>query len=96
MRRTDRCLPGCVVALLGVAAIGVMACAEVKPVVRSIHDVAKGMCALFFAERQGLSLEEAASTFCATEAQLRPFIEHALEAQQTAGAAALSAHPPPK
>lgn len=71
------------------AALALNSCAGAKPIVRTIHDVAKSACAIFFADKQGLSIEDAARTFCATEAQLRPWIDEVLKAQQIAGAAAL-------
>jgi hypothetical protein len=80
----------CVTVLLALTLGG---CAEMKPIVRSVHDLAQHACALFFSERQGLSAEDAAREFCRTEQQLRPWLEQMLAAQQAAGAQALSQEP---
>lgn len=66
------------------------ACSSVKPAARSVVDASRILCELFFAERAGLSVEEAGKLYCATEKQLRPWIDQALAAQQAAGAAVAS------
>lgn len=63
-------------------------CANWKPSARTVNDVARELCSLFFAERQSISIEEAAETACETREQLDPWIEQVLAAKQTAGAAA--------
>lgn len=67
---------------------GIWACADVKPVARTVNDVARDLCAMFFSERQGISFDDAARGICATREVLDPFIREALRAQQIAGAAA--------
>jgi hypothetical protein len=71
-----------------VLALGLPACSSWKPTARTVNDVARELCSLFFAERQSISIEEAAETACETREQLDPWIEQVLAAKQTAGAAA--------
>jgi hypothetical protein len=61
------------------------ACAGWKPFARDASDVARNLCGLFFAEKQGLSLEDAARQFCVTRDQLDPWLEEILRAKATAG-----------
>lgn len=60
----------------------------VKPIARTVNDVARDLCAIFFSEKQGISFEDAAKTVCTTREVLDPFIREVLKAQQAAGAAA--------
>jgi len=69
-------------------ALAVTGCAGAKPVIRTINDIAKDACALFFSEKQGISIEDAARGICATREVLDPFIREILKAQQLAGASA--------
>jgi hypothetical protein len=72
-----------------VLALGLLqSCSNWKPAARTVNDVARELCSLFFAERQSISLEEAAKTACETREQLDPWIEQVLAAKQAAGAAA--------
>ena len=62
------------------------ACAEVKPVTRTVNDVARVACETAFGAEQlpqGVSLED----FCKQHENLQPFIRSILAAQQTVGAA---------
>lgn len=68
-------------------------CAELKPIARTTDDVARSLCALFFSQRQGVTLEQAERAFCATEADLRPWLDQVLAAKQAAAPAALALHP---
>lgn len=65
------------------------ACSSWKPVARTVNDVAGELCSIFFAERQGISIEDAARTFCRTRDQLEPWIDQVLAAKQAASKAAL-------
>lgn len=76
-------------ALLLLSALTLPACASWRPVTRTVNDVAGDLCAVFFAEKKGLSLEEAGRTFCRTHEQLQPWLDQVLAAQQAAGRAAL-------
>lgn len=67
--------------LLVVAAL-LSGCSSLKPILRTAHDVAKSLCALHYSEQQGLSVEEAGSKFCETEAQLRPWIDFVLKTKK--------------
>lgn len=64
-------------------------CAEAKPYLRTADDVASSLCAIFFSEQQGLSVEEAAAKFCQTKDQLQPWIDEVLAAKRQAGIQAL-------
>jgi hypothetical protein len=74
--------------LVCIASLGLGACQVWKPAARTVNDVARDLCALFFAEQQGISVEQAAKLACETREQLDPWIEQVLAAKQTAGAAA--------
>lgn len=76
---------------LFVAGYVVVSCATVKPVVRTVVDVARELCAIHFSEAQAISFEDAAETACKTEKQLRPFIDAILSAKAEAAAAVESA-----
>lgn len=82
------------IALGALAFAALTSCNGVKPVIRTVNDIAKEACALFFAEKQGISVEEAARGICATREVLDPFIREILKAQQVAGAAAGAAASP--
>jgi hypothetical protein len=60
-------------------------CSEAKPVARTVNDVARELCAIFFSERQGISVEDAARGICSTREVLDPFIREVLKAQRAAG-----------
>jgi len=79
------------VAVLALIAAG--ACAEMKPVVRTAVDIARDLCAMTIAERNGISTEEAVRTFCATEAQLEPWLDELLAAKQRMAARTSGAGP---
>lgn len=64
-------------------------CAEMKPIARTVNDVARDLCAIFYGKREGISIDEAARTFCATEKQLGPWIDEVLSAEQRAGTKSL-------
>lgn len=70
-------------------------CASWKPVARTADGIAESLCAHFFGEKQGISLEEAADQFCATREDLEPWIDQVLAAKQKAGKAALARRPAP-
>lgn len=63
-------------------------CSNWKPAARTVNDVARDLCSMFFAESQGISIEQAAETACKTREQLDPWLREILAAKQTAGAAA--------
>lgn len=66
-----------------------VSCAGSKPYLRTADDAASWACAAFYGKKQGISLDEAAQTFCKTKAQLQPWLDQllALERQGVAGAA---------
>lgn len=80
---------GAPVALLTLVAL--MGCSSMKPGARTVVEAGRILCETFFAERAGVSVEDAARLYCATDKQLRPFLDQALAAQQAAGAAAAPA-----
>jgi hypothetical protein len=67
-------------------------CAGALPVVRTIDDMARDMCAKFFGEKNGISLEDAARTYCQTREDLDPWIGPLLEAQKAGEKAAAKKH----
>lgn len=66
-------------------------CAEMKPVARTVNDVARDLCAIFYGKKQGITIDEAARAFCATEKQIAPFLDEVLAAEQRAGMKATAA-----
>lgn len=68
--------------LAATSATGCAAFNSAKPVLRTADDIAGAWCASHFAETSGLSVEDAAKTFCATEAQLRPWLRLVLSGQR--------------
>lgn len=67
---------------------GAPGCSSAKPILRTVHDVARSLCAIHYAELHGFSVEDAAKAFCSTEEALRPWIDEALRAQRAAAAKA--------
>jgi hypothetical protein len=70
-------------------AISASGCAMFKPVARTINSAAEFACAEFFSEKQGISLEDAARSFCKTRDQLDPWIDSVLAAKAAAGKVAV-------
>jgi hypothetical protein len=70
-------------ALALVLMLGFTGCADVKPVLRTANDVAQAMCSLFYSKQKGLSVDDAAKTFCSTQKQLQPWIDHVLATEQS-------------
>ncbi len=60
-------LPHAVLAAAVITTAALASCAELKPVARTTHDVAKQLCELFYSEKNGITVEEAGRAFCATE-----------------------------
>ena len=70
--------------LLIIAAIlSTAGCTQVKSVLRGSHDVAKNLCAIYYSDKQGISLDEAAKEICVNEEKLRPWIDHVLSIKKT-------------
>lgn len=63
-----------------------LSCAGSKPYLRTADDAATWACSAFYGKKQGISLDEAAQTFCKTKAQLQPWLDQllALERQGVA------------
>lgn len=78
--------------LAGACGFSTSGCATLKPLARTTLDVARSLCALHYSEREGLSLDDAARSFCETEAALRPWLDLALRAHRDG---ALPAAPAP-
>lgn len=81
-------LPPLTLVTLALVCLGLSGCANWKPAARTVNDVARDLCSLFFAEKQGISVEQAAELACETREQLDPWIAEVLAAKQAAGAAA--------
>jgi hypothetical protein len=60
--------------------------------VQTVTDVARAFCAAWNAKKAGITAEEAVDKFCATEAQLAPFIQLVLAGEKR-GIAGLAAGP---
>ena len=71
-----------------VALLTLGACAALKPAARTVVDIARDLCAMVTAERNGITTEQAVRTFCATESQLEPWLDELLAAKQRAAARA--------
>lgn len=70
-------------------------CAQFKPIVRTIDDVARWMCAQHHSQLQGVSLEDAWEGYCRAREDWAPWIDPLLQAQAagTMAAQAPSAQP---
>lgn len=75
-----------------VIAIGfsVAGCSGVKPVARTVNDIAREACELFFSEQQSMSIDVARDV-CAAREVVDPFIREILAAQKAAGTEAAPA-----
>lgn len=71
-------------AALAVALGLVASCSSVKPAARTVNDVARDLCSMFFSEKEGISFEDAARGACSTREVLDPFIREVLKAKQAA------------
>lgn len=84
----------CIVALVALLCAG---CANWKPIVRTVDDVARLFCAQHQARLQGVSVEDAWRAYCRTRDAWAPWIDPLIAAQAegtaTAQAAAASAAP---
>ncbi len=83
-----------VLLVLSVFLSAVAGCAAALPIVRSVDDIARSMCAAYFGQKQGVSVEDAARMYCATREAWAPWIDPALKAQQSGAAAAEKAGGP--
>jgi hypothetical protein len=54
-------------------------CAAIRPAAVVANDIARDLCALHYSEREGVSLDDAARTFCQ---DLRPWLDLVLRAQR--------------
>jgi hypothetical protein len=61
--------------LVWLAAFFLADCAALKPAARTANDLAGQWCAAHYAQLNGLSVDEALQKFCATELQLRPWLD---------------------
>lgn len=64
---------------LGAALLASDGCAAIKPAAVVANDIARDLCALHYSEREGISLDDAAKTFCQ---DLRPWLDLVLRAQR--------------
>lgn len=87
--------PSGVLLVLGIG-LGMLAptgCAEARSVARNANDVARELCAMHYAQRDGISLDDAAKTFCQ---DIRPWLDLVLRAQREGVAGACEVAEPPK
>lgn len=68
--------------------ISMTSCTTIKPIARTVNDIAHDMCANYFSEKQGISFEDAARTVCNAQEIVDPFLRELLKAQAAAGVAA--------
>ena len=59
-----------------------------KTVVRDVDTAARALCALFYSDSAGLSVDDAARLYCKTREQWSPWIDAVLSGVQTGGARA--------
>jgi hypothetical protein len=55
-----------------------LSCAGSKPYLRTADDAATWACSAFYGKKQGISLDEAAQTFCKSKAQIQPWLDQLL------------------
>lgn len=72
-------------AVLFIGVAGLSGCASMKPVVRTVDDLAREACNFYFSDRMGISLEDAARTYCKVREDWAPFIDPLLRAQEEGG-----------
>lgn len=60
--------------------------ASPRPVARTVNDLGREACAIYFSKRQGISFEEAARTICTIRDIVDPFIGEQKAAMVAAGA----------
>jgi hypothetical protein len=78
-------------------ACGVVGCASVKPVIKSVYDIATEACVATFAKQKPqMSSTDIAKAFCTTAEDLQPFIDSLLTAQKAALARHGAEHPNPE
>ena len=70
--------------LAAVPGAAMVSCSSVKPAARTVNDVARDLCSMFFSEKEGISFEDAARGACSTREVLDPFIREVLKAKQAA------------
>lgn len=66
-------------------------CAAFGNFAKTVDDVAKDACALYFGEKAGISIRDAAKIYCSTREALDPWIEEIKAGQRRAGARASAA-----
>lgn len=62
---------------------GCAAFQSAKPVLQTADAVAQQACAVFFGERNRMSVEEAAEAFCAAKEQYQPWLDAVLRAERS-------------
>lgn len=59
-----------------------------KPYVSTVDDIAKSMCAKYYGDALGVSVDDAFEMYCRTREAFSPWIDPALASVQAGGAAA--------
>lgn len=67
-------------------------CGSVKPLVRTVDDIARDLCAVHFGEQLGIPFEEAARTYCEAREDWAPFLDPLLAAKREGGELAAQRH----
>ena len=65
-----------------------------KPVVSTVDDLARSMCAIYYGEQMGVDVDAALETYCEYREQWAPWIDPALASMQVGAAAKLEASLP--
>ncbi len=73
--------------LLG--SFAVQGCAAVKPVLRTVDDMAQALCAQYYADAVGVSFDDAARLYCRTREAWAPWIDPLLKAQAEGNVSAM-------
>jgi hypothetical protein len=86
-----------VIPLLILPLVATQGCATVKPIIKTLSDVAYYMCInekLAEPDKAGFSPEEIGKAFCATDIALKPFLDALLAAKKLKAAGSASAEAP--
>jgi len=81
-----------------VAVVALQGCAfwqKVKPIVSTVDDIARSMCAQWYGEQMGMSVDDALKLYCNTREAWAPWIDPALAASKMGGQVKLGKAIPP-
>lgn len=67
---------------LGLLLLPGATCAQAKPIIRTVNNIAADWCVAHYSTLQGLSVEDALKTFCTGEKALKPWLDLILMGQK--------------